>query len=134
MRHAPSTPAPRARARRGGFDPAQMRQAIAAAMARSKREIPHYYLSSTIDFAAASDWLEAYNREPRPGRAPAAGGAAAQGHGAGAREVPQLNGFHENGAYRPGPGIHIGWAIALRGGGLVAPAIHDADRKARCPN
>jgi pyruvate dehydrogenase E2 component (dihydrolipoamide acetyltransferase) len=44
-------------------------------------------------------------------------------------EVPQFNGLHENGAYRAGPGIHVGWAIALRGGGLVVPAIHDADRK-----
>ena len=42
---------------KGGFDPAQMRQAIAAAMGRSKREIPHYYLSSTIDFDAAQRWL-----------------------------------------------------------------------------
>ncbi len=44
--------------------------------------------------------------------------------------MPQLNGFYENDAFRAGPGIHIGWAIALRGGGLVAPAIHDVDRKA----
>jgi pyruvate dehydrogenase E2 component (dihydrolipoamide acetyltransferase) len=45
------------------------------------------------------------------------------------KTVPQLNGFFENGAFRPGQGIHIGWAIALRGGGLVAPAVHDVDRK-----
>ena len=44
-------------------------------------------------------------------------------------EVPQLNGFYENGAFRAGAGIHVGWAIALRGGGLVAPAIHDADQQ-----
>ncbi len=31
----------------------EMRKAIAAAMARSKREIPHYYLSHTIDFGPA---------------------------------------------------------------------------------
>jgi pyruvate dehydrogenase E2 component (dihydrolipoamide acetyltransferase) len=30
---------------------ARMRQAIAAAMARSKREIPHYYLNTTIDLS-----------------------------------------------------------------------------------
>ena len=44
------------------------------------------------------------------------------------REQPRLNGFHQDGAFRPGAGIHVGWAVALRGGGLVAPAIHDADR------
>jgi pyruvate dehydrogenase E2 component (dihydrolipoamide acetyltransferase) len=112
-----------------GFDPVQMRGAIAAAMTRSKREIPHYYLTSTIDFGAASAWLTAYNlgRDPadRLLSAPLLLKAAAKA----LTEVPQLNGFHENGAFRAGAGIHVGWAIALRGGGLVAPAIHDADRQ-----
>jgi pyruvate dehydrogenase E2 component (dihydrolipoamide acetyltransferase) len=40
-----------------------------------------------------------------------------------------MNGFWVEGAFRPGPGIHVGMAIAMRGGGLVAPAIHDVDRK-----
>ena len=44
------------------------------------------------------------------------------------REVPQLNGTYVDGAFRPGDGIHVGWAISLRGGGLVAPAIRDADK------
>ena len=39
-----------------------MRQVIAAAMARSKREIPHYYLSEDIAFARAADWLAERNR------------------------------------------------------------------------
>jgi pyruvate dehydrogenase E2 component (dihydrolipoamide acetyltransferase) len=42
--------------------------------------------------------------------------------------TPELNGFWEDGAFRPGDGVHIGWAVALRGGGLVAPAIRNADR------
>jgi pyruvate dehydrogenase E2 component (dihydrolipoamide acetyltransferase) len=45
------------------------------------------------------------------------------------REVPELNGFWIEDAFRPGPGIHLGVAVSLRGGGLIAPAIHDADRK-----
>jgi pyruvate dehydrogenase E2 component (dihydrolipoamide acetyltransferase) len=40
-----------------------------------------------------------------------------------------MNGFWVDGRFVPGPGVHIGCAIALRGGGLVAPAVHDADRK-----
>ncbi len=40
---------------------ARMRQAIAAAMARSKREIPHYYLSTTIDMSRAMAWLTQEN-------------------------------------------------------------------------
>ena len=44
-------------------------------------------------------------------------------------KMPELNGFWEDGRFRPGDGVHIGWAIALRGGGLVAPAIRDADQR-----
>lgn len=116
--------------RRGrGFDPAQMRQAIAAAMSRSKREIPHYYLTATVDFHAAARWLDAYNgsRDPADRLLPAT--LLLKATAMALIEVPQLNGFYEGGAFRAGQGIHIGWAIGLRGGGLVAPAIHDVDRK-----
>jgi pyruvate dehydrogenase E2 component (dihydrolipoamide acetyltransferase) len=40
-----------------------------------------------------------------------------------------MNGFFVDGAFRPSPAVHIGVAISLRQGGLVAPAIHDVDRK-----
>lgn len=112
----------------GGFDTAQMRQAIAAAMSRSKREIPHYYLSDSIDFTAARDWLEVWNRERVPEQRLLGAVLLLKATARALCEVPQLNGFYENGAFRAASGIHIGWAIALRGGGLVAPAIHDADR------
>lgn len=131
---AASQPRPRvasvdvATAPRRGFDPAQMRSAIAAAMARSKREIPHYYLASTIDFAAASTWLAAWNRDHDPAERLLPATLLLKAAARALAEVPQLNGFCEDGAFRPGPGIHVGWAISLRGGGLVAPAIHDVDR------
>ena len=117
------------RAPKAGFDPALMRQAIAAAMGRSKREIPHYYLSSTIDFETAHRWLEAHNRDKPPPERLLPATLLIKACALALKEVPQLNGFYENEAFRPGAGIHLGWAIALRGGGLVAPAIHDADNK-----
>jgi pyruvate dehydrogenase E2 component (dihydrolipoamide acetyltransferase) len=125
----PEAASPAPRAPRGGFDPAQMRQAIAAAMARSKREIPHYYLGTTVDFGAAQAWLDAWNaaHEPADRLLPAVLllKACAQALAA----VPQLNGFWEDGGFRAGDGIHVGWAVALRGGGLVAPAVHHADQQ-----
>jgi pyruvate dehydrogenase E2 component (dihydrolipoamide acetyltransferase) len=131
---APSTLAPSAAAApqrpRAGFDAALMRQAIARAMTRSKREIPHYYLTSTIDFAAAAGWLESYNRDRGPEERLLPAALLLKATARGLTEVPQLNGFYENETFRAGPGLHIGWAIALRGGGLVAPAIHDVDRQA----
>jgi pyruvate dehydrogenase E2 component (dihydrolipoyllysine-residue acetyltransferase) len=122
----PPSPAP-ARPRRTGFDPAEMRKAIAAAMARSKREIPHYYLNHTVDLGAALAWLEGFNAaQPVPQRLlPAA--LLLKASALALREVPQLNGTYADGAFRAGEGVHPGWAISLRGGGLVAPAIRDAD-------
>lgn len=122
--HPPGPAAPRA-----AFDPAQMRVAIAHAMSRSKREIPHYYLASTVDFGAASTWLGSYNSDRPPAQRLLPAALLIKATALALVEVPQLNGFYENGAVRPGTGIHIGWAISLRGGGLVAPALHDVDRK-----
>lgn len=113
---------------RNGFDPALMRQAIAVAMARSKREIPHYYLTSTIDFGAASAWLEAYNRDQPVADRLLPATLLLKASARALAALPQFNGFHDGQGFRPGAGVHVGWAIALRGGGLVAPAIHDADR------
>ena len=45
------------------------------------------------------------------------------------REFPEINGFWVDGVFKPGEGVHVGVAISLRQGGLVAPAIHDLDQK-----
>jgi pyruvate dehydrogenase E2 component (dihydrolipoamide acetyltransferase) len=104
-----------------------MRRAIGAAMARSKREIPHYYLDTTVDFQPALDWLAARN-ETRPVTERMLYGALLiKATALALRDFPELNGTWADDAFRPGTGIHIGAAVSLRGGGLVAPAIHDAD-------
>ncbi|MGZ4625208.1 MAG: 2-oxo acid dehydrogenase subunit E2, partial [Kineosporiaceae bacterium] len=106
---------------------AAMRAAIAALMARSKREIPHYYLSATVDMAAAVSWLRDRNRDlPVADRlVPAA--LLLKATALAARRVPQLNGFWLDGRFVAARSVHLGVAISLRGGGLVAPALHDAD-------
>ncbi|MBS0525656.1 MAG: 2-oxo acid dehydrogenase subunit E2 [Proteobacteria bacterium] len=113
---------------RRGFDPSAMRQAIAAAMARSKREIPHYYLSLPIDMARSLEWMSAENarRDVEHRLLPAV--LLLKASALALRQVPQLNGFWIDGAPRLSQAIHVGWAISLRGGGLMAPAIRDADR------
>jgi pyruvate dehydrogenase E2 component (dihydrolipoamide acetyltransferase) len=106
-----------------------MRQAIAELMARSKREIPHYYLGLDIDMGPALAWLDEHNAAiPLAERVlPAA--VLARAAAVAAREVPALNGFWVDGGFRPSEPVHLGFAVSLRGGGLIAPAIHDADRK-----
>jgi pyruvate dehydrogenase E2 component (dihydrolipoamide acetyltransferase) len=115
--------------RRATFDPTAMRKAIAAAMARSKREIPHYYLTQTVDLHRALTWLEGANRERPPTERLLPAVLFLKGTALALRKVPELNGFWHEDGYRAGAGVHVGWAIALRGGGLIAPAIHDADQK-----
>ncbi|MCM2328688.1 MAG: 2-oxo acid dehydrogenase subunit E2 [Lysobacter sp.] len=118
---AATPPAPTAAADRA----AEMRKSIAAAMSRSKREIPHYYLAETIPMQRAADWLAAQNaRRPITGRILMAVlqlkavALALQG-------FPELNGYWRDGAFQPSQAVHLGVAISIRQGGLVAPAIRD---------
>lgn len=112
-----------------GFDPAQMRVAIGAAMARSKREIPHYYLTQAIDFGPAERWLAAYNAEREPAQRLLPAVLLLKATAVALAQVPQFNGFFREGQVELSPAVHVGWAVAVRGGGLVVPAVHDADRR-----
>ena len=108
---------------------AGIRQTIAAAMSRSKREIPHYYLSATIDFGHALDWLTAENlKRPLEDRL-LYGVLLIKAVALALREVPELNAVWEGGKLSVRPDVHAGVAIALRQGGLIAPALHDAGKK-----
>jgi pyruvate dehydrogenase E2 component (dihydrolipoamide acetyltransferase) len=97
-------------------------------MARAKREIPHYYLAHTIDMHRALAWLAAENeRRPVTGRL-LPNAILLKAVALAVREVPELNGVWRGDRMEPSAGVHLGVAISLRGGGLVAPAIHDVDR------
>ena len=107
----------------------RMREAIAATMARSKREIPHYYLATTIAMAKALAWLEARNKERPVTERLLPGVLLIKATALALRQVPELNGFWCDGRAEHSQAIHVGVAISLRGGGLVAPALHDADKQ-----
>lgn len=108
---------------------AAMRSAIAAAMSRSKREIPHYYLSETVPLALAFEWLARTNAQrPLADRLlPAA--LLLKAVAVAAQEFPDMNGFWRDAAFCPAPAVHVGVAISLRQGGLIAPALHDVAAK-----
>jgi pyruvate dehydrogenase E2 component (dihydrolipoamide acetyltransferase) len=112
-----------------GLDLAQMRRVIAAAMARSKREIPHYYLATSIDMGKALNWLSAENAKRPVTKRLLYSALLIRAVALALRRTPELNGFWLDDAFKPGEGIHIGVAISLRQGGLVNPAIHDVDKK-----
>ena len=104
-----------------------MRATIAATMARSKREVPHYYLSHTVDLHASLAWMQERNRALPIERRLLPAALVVRAVGRAAAAMPLLNGFWVDGAFRPGDGVHVGVAVSLRGGGLVAPAILDTD-------
>jgi pyruvate dehydrogenase E2 component (dihydrolipoamide acetyltransferase) len=106
-----------------------MRAAIGAAMSRSKREIPHLYLSTTVDMTTALAWLAAENGKRPVERRLLPIVMLVKAVARAVRDVPEMNGFWRDGAFHAADAVHVGCAIALRDGGLVAPAIHDADRK-----
>lgn len=108
---------------------AEMRKAIAAAMSRSKREIPHYYLSESVPMKKAQQWLLAAN-EGRPiTERLLMAVLQLKAVALAARKFPEMNGFYTDGVYKPSPAVHVGVAISLRQGGLIAPAIHDVADK-----
>ena len=108
---------------------ADMRRTIAAAMSRSKREIPHYYVAEDIPLAKALAWLQAANAaRPMPERLlPAA--LLLKGVAMALQRYPELNGYWRDGEFQAEKAIHLGVAISLRQGGLIAPALLDAGSK-----
>jgi pyruvate dehydrogenase E2 component (dihydrolipoyllysine-residue acetyltransferase) len=123
-----AAPAPAEKKRTVGIDLNAMRAAIAAAMARSKREIPHYYLEHQVNVTATEHWLAGVNADRPPDSRLLMGALAIKSVALAARRFANFNGFYRDGKFEPASAVHVGMAIAIRGGGLAAPAIHEADR------
>lgn len=122
-----------------------MRNAIAVAMAKSKHEIPHFYLSSELDLTNAQQWLQDKNQVKAPEEHVLLLALLLKALANALVKYPKLNGFYQNAFYQgttfgkestfekksvfeQASGIHIGNVISLRQGGLVVPAIHDVDK------
>lgn len=105
-----------------------IRMAVAAAMSKSNREVPHYYLQTKVDMSRALAWLaEANKQRPVKDRLlpvvlliKAVAKALA--------DVPDLNAWWDNGLHRK-QDIHIGFVVSLRNGGIIVPAIHHTGKK-----
>ncbi|HMP01747.1 MAG TPA: dihydrolipoamide acetyltransferase family protein [Gemmatales bacterium] len=106
----------------------RLRQTIAAAMSRSKREIPHYYLSTTIDLQRATAWLADQNQTRSLPDRLLPGVLLLKAAALTLRQVPELNSVWDGEKVVLQEAVHLGVAISLRQGGLIAPAIHHADQ------
>ncbi|HSO04789.1 MAG TPA: 2-oxo acid dehydrogenase subunit E2 [Candidatus Limnocylindrales bacterium] len=105
---------------------AAMRTAIANLMSRSNTEIPHYYVSQTIDLGTAMPWLRTHNAALPVAKRVLPAALFLRATVIAAAAVPDLNGHWVDGALHPAGRIDLGVAVATRGGGLVTPAIPDA--------
>ncbi len=123
-----AAPLPTERKRAAWLDLAAMRTAIAAAMARSKREIPHYYLEHQVDVTPCEHWLAEKNATRPPDSRLLIGALALKAVALAIHRFPAFNGFYLDTKFEPSKAVHLGVAIAIRGGGLAAPALHDADQ------
>jgi pyruvate dehydrogenase E2 component (dihydrolipoamide acetyltransferase) len=108
---------------------ARMRRTIAAAMARSKREIPHYYLSTTIDMSNAMAWLAEENLKRSVVDRLLYGVLLIKAVALALHEVPELNSVWKDEKLHLCTEINVGVAISLRQGGLVAPALLGTDKQ-----
>jgi pyruvate dehydrogenase E2 component (dihydrolipoamide acetyltransferase) len=106
-----------------------MRQAIAAAMSRSNTEIPHYYLAAAVNMSPALQWLEQRNAQKSIQERVLPAALILHAVVQTLKEVPELNGFWRDDRHEISEAIHPGFAIALRKGGLITPALLDAQTK-----
>lgn len=105
-----------------------MRQAIARAMAQSNREIPHYHLGQHVDVEDTLRWLEDRNADRPPAERVLMAAVVLRAVALACREHPDFNGFWIDDALQRADRVNVGVAISLRGGGLIAPALLDADQ------
>jgi pyruvate dehydrogenase E2 component (dihydrolipoamide acetyltransferase) len=105
-----------------------IRLAVAAAVSKSNKEIPHYYLEKKIDMTKALTWLrEANSKRPIQKRLlPAA--LIIKATAKSLVDFPNLNAIWDNGLQLKKE-INIGFVVSLRGGGVIVPAIRNANLK-----
>lgn len=108
---------------------ASMRRAIARTMSRANREVPHYYLSTTVDLHTAMVWLEQHNAECAPGERLLPAALVLRATAIAAADVGELNGHWIEDNFEPADSVDIGVAVSLRQGGLIAPILRDVDSK-----
>jgi pyruvate dehydrogenase E2 component (dihydrolipoamide acetyltransferase) len=98
-------------------------------MARSNREIPHYYLETRVDMSSALSFLESENQKRSVPERLLSVVLLVKAVARALNDVPELNAYWTDDQLRLQEGVHIGFAISLRQGGLVVPAIQHADMK-----
>lgn len=105
-----------------------IRKAVAAAMSKSNKEIPHYYLEKRMDLTKALAWLKEANKNRSVKERLLPVVLLIKATAQSLTEFPDLNAVWDNGLHQK-KDIHIGFVVSLRNGGIIVSAIHNADLK-----
>jgi pyruvate dehydrogenase E2 component (dihydrolipoamide acetyltransferase) len=105
-----------------------IRAAVAAAMSKSNREIPHYYLEKKIDMTLATAWLLEANKKRAVKNRLLPAVLLIKAVAKSLQDFPDLNAVWENGL-QPKKEINIGFVVSLRDGGIIVPALHQVNMK-----
>ncbi|HEX6917090.1 MAG TPA: 2-oxo acid dehydrogenase subunit E2, partial [Phycicoccus sp.] len=93
----------------------------------SNAEIPHYHLTLTVDLHRTLEWVRERNLELSMAERLVPAAALMRATALAAREVPELNGHWVDDAFRPAEHVDLGLILSLRSGGLLVPAIREAE-------
>jgi len=105
----------------------RMQRAIAATMTRANDEIPHYYVEQSIDMGNALAWLRETNASLNVTERLVSGVLVLRAVALALRKHGPLNATWQGGKSVPSEEVHVGLAVSLRGGGLVAPALRNTN-------
>jgi pyruvate dehydrogenase E2 component (dihydrolipoamide acetyltransferase) len=107
----------------------RMRQQIARVTVRSKREIPHFYVSAQIDMSRAMDLRQQFNDTLKSeGVRVSVNDMIIKACADTLKGFPNLNSFFTDNGIQMNQSINIGVAIA-EDAGLIVPAIMDCGNK-----
>ena len=103
-----------------------MRKVIARRMVESKTTIPHFYITIEIDMAEATALREKLNGYDESLPKISFNDMIVKASALALTKFPAVNASFKDDKMVPGPGIHVGIAVALDDG-LIVPVVRDAD-------
>lgn len=109
-------------------DLSRMRQTIAKVTSDSKRDIPHFYVSSEVDMTKATEMRGDLNEVLSTDSRVSVNDLVVKACALALQKFPKFNAFYQGGHLQMNPDINIGIAIALESG-LIVPGINGCQAK-----
>jgi len=106
----------------------RMRQTIAKVTSDSKRDIPHFYVSSEVDMTKATEMRGDLNEVLSGESRVSVNDLVVKACAMALQKFPKFNAFYQGGHLQMNPDVNIGIAIALESG-LIVPGINGCQAK-----